>query len=221
MNQIQKVKVLGVRSLTDSAYVLKLERRGFEFVPGQCVNLGLPGSAVNREYSTYSAIFDSYLEFLIKKVPGGLVSESLERLKLGDEVTLDGAYGLFVLEKPEDRNRRYFFIGTGTGIAPFHSYVKSYPSLDYKILHGVRFENECYDAADYGSDRYFACVSRVGEASSARNFFGRVTDYLRLHPVDPTFYFYLCGNSSMINDVYDILRNQGVSGSQIFTEVFF
>lgn len=219
MNTIQKVKVLDVRHLTEAAFVLKLERQGFEFVPGQCVNIGIPGSAVNREYSTYSGLNDDYLEFLIKKVLGGNVSNALSKLSPGDEVTLDGAYGLFTLEKPEDANRSYFFIGSGTGIAPFRSYIRSYPGLNYKVLHGVHTAAEQYDRQDYAPGRYVSCIS----TGNGGDFSGRVTDYLKssqaqLNVLD---HFYLCGNSSMINDVYDILRKFNVSGSHIYTEVFF
>ena len=48
-----------------------------------------------------------------------------------------------------------------------------------------------------------------------------MTGYLREHPQPVDAVYYLCGNRHMINDVYDILREQGVSGSNIITEVFF
>lgn len=217
MNKITNVKVLKVRHLTDSTFVLRVERKGFEFTPGQCVNLGLQKEAINREYSSYSGVNEKYLEFLIKTIKGGALSPKLQKLKIGDEVTIDGAYGLFTIAKPENNKNRYVFIGTGTGIAPFHSFALSYPKLNYQILHGVSYKNEQYDAKDYSAGKYISCVSR----ESGCNFHGRVTDYLHKNPVDPKNIFYLCGNSNMINEVYDILRGQGVNGTNIITEVFF
>lgn len=238
MNKITAVKVLKIRHLTDSTFVIRVERKGFEFVPGQCVNLGLSKEAINREYSTYSGKDEKYLEFLIKAVKGGLLSPILQKLRIGDEVTIDGAYGLFTIAKPEDTKNKYLFIGTGTGIAPFHSFALSYPKLDYKILHGVSFGNEQYDKGDYPEGKYIACISRERlktlkleteknqnngklKIKSQNVYFGRVTGYLREHLVDPKTIFYLCGNSDMINEVYDILRSQGVNGTNIITEVFF
>lgn len=222
MNRIQTVKVLVVRWLTDSAFVLRVERSGFNFIPGQCVNIGLPEGAVNREYSTYSGLKETnYLEFLIKRVPGGAVSPKLAELRPGDRVTLDGAYGLFVVKNPEDKETKYCFVATGTGLAPFHSFVQSYPWLNYQVLHGVRQLAEDYDRGDYRPERFLACVSREVPPASSGYFHGRVTEYLKSHPVDPQTHYYLCGNSSMINEVYDILRSNQVSGSNIFTEVFF
>ncbi len=215
------VKVLKVRHLTDSTFVLRVERKGFEFIPGQCVNLGLPKEAINREYSTYSGKDEKYLEFLIKTVTGGYLSPKLQRLKVGDEVTIDGAYGSFTIVNPEKTNNKYLFIGTGTGIAPFHSFALSYPKLDYTVLHGVSYGNEQYDNKDYPKGRYVACISRDSSTSLGMTWRGRVTGYLREHPVDPKTICYLCGNSDMINEVYDILRGQGVNGTNIITEVFF
>lgn len=216
MNTLQRVKVLGIRNLTESTYILRTERKKFEFIPGQCVNIGLVGGAVNREYSTYSNVNDDFLEFLIKKVDGGLVSVGISKLHPGDQVTLDGAYGRFSLENPK-KKQKYMFIGSGTGIAPFHSFAKSYPNLDYYIVHGIRSHKEQYDREDYGKKRYIACVSK----GKGGDFSGRVTDYLTSIKIPQDTVYYLCGNRDMINDVYDILRKAEVNGSNIFTEVFF
>lgn len=216
MNTIQKAKVLNIRHLSESTYCLRIERNKFKFIPGQCVNIGLIGSAINREYSLYSGINESYLEFLIRKVKDGAVSVGLSRLKNDEEVTLDGAYGKFIIENPK-RCQKYVCIGSGTGIAPFHSFVKSYPKIDYQIFHGIRFASEQYDRGDYGKGRYVACLSK----GKGGDFPGRVTDCLKKTPLSVNSLYYLCGNKAMINDVYDILREQNINGSNIFTEVFF
>ena len=213
---MQQARVLEIRSLSGSTFCVKLERNNFKFIPGQCVNIGLAGSAINREYSTYSGIHDNYLEFLIRKVKDGAVSTGLSQLKPDREVTLDGAYGKFTIANPA-KKQKYVFIGTGTGIAPFHSYVKSYHKIDYQIIHGIRSGSEQYDRKDYGKDRYTACVSK----GKGGDFSGRVTEYLKKITLSLDALYYLCGNRAMINDVYDILRIKGVNGSNILTEVFF
>ena len=206
-----------IRNLSPSAYVLRLERNGFDFKPGQCVNLGLKGSGVNREYSTYSGTGDDYLEFLIKEVPGGAVSPALRRVDVNSQVEVFGPYGSFVLDPEKAAADRFVFIGTGTGIAPFHSFVRSYPDLDYQVINGIRTLSERYDFPDYDPSRLTCCVSR----EAGGDFAGRVTDYLRNEELCPSRIYYLCGNQGMIHDVYDLLRERGVSGNQIFTEAFF
>lgn len=227
MNTKDRHKVLGIREVTENTYVLQVERGGFEFIPGQCVNIGLEESGINREYSSYSSLQDSKkMEFLIRAVENGAVSTALRKLKKGEFVQLDGAYGKFTLKNPTDKNIKYIFIASGTGIAPFHSFAMSYPNLNYTILHGVRHANEQYDKNDYKKGSYVGCVSKLekGKNSKTQNndvFSGRVTDYLRQKGVDKKAIYYLCGNTDMINEVYDILREEKVNGDQIFTEVFF
>ena len=226
MNTKNRHKVLGIREITDNTYVLQVERAGFEFIPGQCVNIGMDSSGINREYSSYSSVVDSKkMEFLIRAVENGAVSTALRNLKKGEYVQLDGAYGKFTLKEPEDKSKKYVFIASGTGIAPFHSFALSYPNLNYTILHGVRYENEQYDKNDYKKGSYIACISKNQKTKTEKTqnnvFEGRVTDYLRSNGVDKTATYYLCGNTDMINEVYDILREEKVNGDQIFTEVFF
>lgn len=219
MNTKDKHKVLGVRHLTENTFCLQVERDGFEFVPGQCVNIGLEKTGINREYSSYSSVNDDKkMEFLIRAVENGAVSSALKKLKKGDYVQLDGAYGKFTLKDPKDTKKKYVFIASGTGIAPFHSFAMSYPNLNYTVLHGVRKSEEQYDKSDYKKGSYVACLSQEDDKKC---FSGRVTDFLRKNGVDTKAVYYLCGNTDMINEVYDILREKRVNGDQIFTEVFF
>ena len=211
-------KVLNIRDLSPSTYILRLERKKLNFKPGQCFNLGLKGSGINREYSIYSGVDDSYLEFLIKEVKRGSVSPALRKVKPGDEVALHGPYGAFTISSDKAKKTLFTFIATGTGIAPFHSFVRTYPDLDYRIINGVRTAEERYEYNDYDRKRLTTCVTRDDCWSG---FKGRVTDYLQQHYIDPTQIYFLCGNQGMIQKGYDLLRVKGVSGDQIFTEAFF
>ena len=211
-------KVLNIRDLSPSTYILRLERKKLDFKPGQCFNLGLKGSGINREYSIYSGVDDSYLEFLIKEVKRGSVSPALRKVKPGDEVALHGPYGAFIISSDRAKKTLFTFIATGTGIAPFHSFVRTYPDLDYRIINGIRTAKERYDYNDYDRKRLTTCVTRDDCWSG---FKGRVTDYLQQNYIDPTQIYFLCGNQGMIQKGYDLLRIKGVSGNQIFTEAFF
>ena len=211
-------KVLNIRDLSPSTYILRLERKKLDFKPGQCFNLGLKGSGINREYSIYSGVDDSYLEFLIKEVKRGSVSPALRKVKPGDEVALHGPYGAFIISSYRAKKTLFTFIATGTGIAPFHSFVRTYPDLDYRIINGIRTAEERYDYNDYDRKRLTTCVTRDDCWSG---FKGRVTDYLQQNYIDPTQIYFLCGNQGMIQKGYDLLRIKGVSGDHIFTEAFF
>lgn len=210
-------KVLELEFLTESTFRLRTERPPVTINAGQCFNVGLPGTGVNREYSMYSAADAPYMDFLIKEVDGGYVSPALKRLSPGDSVEIDGPYGEFCLKAPINDQQHYLFLGTGTGIAPFHSFVSTYPSLKYTILHGIRNPNEQYGAGDYVSGSYIPCISRNSQGEPSL----RLTEYLQQHPAQPDSIVYLCGNRNMIIDAFEILRDQGVPGDNLFTEVFF
>lgn len=210
-------EVLEVEHLTDHAFRLRIERPEEPIRAGQCFNVGVPGMGINREYSMYSAADASHLDFLIYAVEGGLVSSRLQRLQPGDRVEIDGPYGEFCLPVPLPANAQFFFIATGTGIAPFHSFVKTFPELQYQVLHGVRTAGEQYHAMDYRAGSYVACLSQAEEPTMRR----RVTDYLMQHELVQDAFYYLCGNRNMIVDAFEILRSKKIPGDQIFTEVFF
>lgn len=203
--------------LSEQTFRLRTERPKVSIMAGQCFNVGSGDIGINREYSMYSSADAPYIDFLIREVEGGLVSPLLAKLKAGDVVEVSGPYGEFCLNQKMSAQRKYLFVATGTGIAPFHSFVKTYPELDYTLLHGVRHCSEQYDRGDYAESRYVGCVSQGADGLPGI----RVTDYLRQHPVSPQTVCYLCGNRNMIIEVFDILRAQGVSGDQIVTEVFF
>lgn len=213
-------RVHHVRRLTDSTFVLRVDRHNLVFEPGQYINVGLKGTIAMREYSVYSGSGEDFLEILVKEVEGGLVSKALARLKEGDPVALDGPFGFFTIDAEERERGKFLFVATGTGISPFHCFAKSLPGLDYRLLHGVRTSGEQYDQAVFEGDRYLPCVSRE-QGAAASGYSGRVTTYLKEHPVDGASLCYLCGNCDMIYEVFDILRSQGVPANHLFAEVYF
>ena len=210
-------RILDIEHLTENTFKLRVERPEIAIISGQCFNIGIPGLGINREYSMYSSADSEYIDFLIRSVDDGLISKELQKLKPGDLVEVDGAYGEFCLKDPFNENQTYLFIATGTGIAPFHSFIQTYSNLNYKIVHGVRTKDECYDSEKDKPDPYLSCISRPGGAHKPR----RVTDYLFDVDISIKTQVYICGNRNMIVDVFDILHSKGVSSNQIVTEVFF
>jgi ferredoxin--NADP+ reductase len=205
-----------IRNLTEDSYVMRFDRNGMPFRAGQHITLGIPGNNQVREYSIYSTEQDSALEVLIKEVDTGTVSKQLRKLIPGELLEVDGPFGYFTLDEKR-LHKEYLFIGTGTGIAPFHSFVGSYPDLNYTLLHGVRYGNEGYEKSHYPKNRYILCTSRDEQG----DFHGRVTDYLKQKELNPDTMVYLCGNCDMIYDVYDLLTSRGFPSGNIKTEVYF
>lgn len=213
----KQYRVQQIRDLTESAYIVRFDRRDMDFLAGQHITLGVPGDNQVREYSIYSTIHDPYLEVLIKEVEDGFVSHRIHKLAVGDLLNVDGPFGFFTIGTDEIYTGKFLFVATGTGIAPFHCLAGSYPKLNYNILHGVRYTHEAYERSFFPEDRYILCTSRDPDG----DFYGRVTDYLSMNEVDSDTLIYLCGNCDMIYEVYDQITSRGIDSDQIKTEVYF
>lgn len=196
---------------------MRFDRNNLNFKAGQYIRIGIPGSRERREYSIYSGENDDFLEILIKEVITGDISKRLKRLRAGDKLIVEGPFGFFNLNLNEVLTRKFCFIASGTGISPFHSFIKSYPGINYTVIHGVKFIEETYEKDHYESKRYISCTSRDEKG----DFSGRVTKIIPLYPLEDNALFYLCGNSDMVYDVYNLLADRGVSTDNIFTEVYF
>jgi len=213
----QKHIVLEVINLTPETFIIRLDRKNFHFEPGQYVVIRIPDQNKGREYSIYSGVNDDYLDFLVREIPEGGFSRYLRHLLPGSELDIEGPKGYFILDDKTRQGHKAMLIATGTGISPFHSYVKSYPDLNFRVLHGVHFADEAYGRESFNPDNYLLCTSR----SDGGDYFGRVTYYLKEHKVDADTICYLCGNSDMIDEVSTILEKYGLPPENIRTEVFF
>ena len=207
-------KVLDVRRLTASTAVVRFERLGLQFEPGQYIRVGIEGDPEIRDYSIYSGADADYLEVLVRRVEEGLVSKQLCDLTVDEEVSVGGPYGHFRLID-EVRSQPLLFVATGSGISPYHSFVESYPGLEYRLIHGTSKLDEAYEAAVYGGN-YFHCVSR----EDGGDFKGRVTDHLRALDIPRETHAFLCGNCDMIYEAFDLLQEEGLPTADIHPEVY-
>jgi ferredoxin--NADP+ reductase/benzoate/toluate 1,2-dioxygenase reductase subunit len=208
-------RVIEIRKLTESTVVVRFERGGLEFEPGQYIRVGIEGDDEIRDYSVYSGKDADYLEVLVRRVEDGLVSRQLCEVEVGEDVSVGGPYGHFKLIE-EIRSKPLLFIATGTGISPYHSFIQSFPGLEYRLIHGTSRLEEAYEAGAYGNN-YFHCVSR----EAGGDFKGRVTEYLGTLDPDSSTQAFLCGNCDMIYEAFDLLQEKGLPTAQIHTEVYF
>lgn len=210
-------KVSEIRQLTNETFSLKMPKARFAFKAGQHISLGIRGDYQSREYSIYSSANDENLEVLVKEVENGYFTPKLRKLKSGDVVEIHGPFGKFGMEPKDAENGKFVFVASGTGIAPFRSIVRTYPEIDYTLIHGVRYADEAYDKHEYATDRYILCTSRDAKGT----YHGRLTGYLKNCTFAAETEFYLCGNSDMIFDALEILKEKGFERDQIHCEVYF
>ena len=124
----QPAVVLSTLDLTPHVrqLVLRPLRQKIAFQPGQWVSLKLPVGAtppLNRAYSMADPSSPyGELTLVFDRVSGGLGSNYLYQLKSGDEISLSGPYGNFVLPMPLDRE--LLFIARYTGLVPVRCLLK-------------------------------------------------------------------------------------------------
>lgn len=114
--------VSGVEALSETSFRLRVTLpAAMPFLPGQYVNVQVPGTTATRAYSFSSHPQATEASFLIRNIPGGLMSGYLARAKAGDLMDLTGPMGAFYL-RPVTRPQ--VFLAGGTGLAPFLSMLE-------------------------------------------------------------------------------------------------
>ena len=135
LNKRETHKVVDIKHLTNSTFIIYIERKNIVFKPGQYIVLGIKGNNDFRQYSIYSGTNEKYLSILVKEVENGELSPLLKHLETGNEVEIEGPMGHFSISN--NHKGGIVMIASGTGIAPFHSFVVSNPNANYKLIHGI------------------------------------------------------------------------------------
>lgn len=239
--------VTEVQHYTDRLFRFRITRpASFRFRSGEFVMIGLPNAAkpVMRAYSIASPAWDEEIEFYSIKVPGGPLTEHLQKIRPGDMVLMrKKPTGTLVLDALLPGKRVYMF-ATGTGIAPFASLIRdpeTYEKFEQVILcHTCRHPAEL----TYGHDlvRDLRADPLVGEMAGglihyatttreASERTGRQTDLmasghmftdLGLPPIDPSGdRGMICGSMAMLRDTKAALEGFGlVEGSNSMPATF-
>ncbi|GJH32474.1 2Fe-2S iron-sulfur cluster binding domain-containing protein [Paraburkholderia hospita] len=206
--------------------------RPLSFSPGQFATLQF-GPGLDRPYSMASVEGDDLLEFHIRIVPGGRVSEHVAQvLKAGDAVRISGPLGTSYLRRTHDGP--IICVGGGTGLAPVLSIARtSLESGNRRPVHlyfGVRSEADLYGAnllADLQQrhpDLRVQIVVASGLAHQGHRA-GLVPDAIDADwPASDAlreFRGYVCGAPPMVEAVTAALVAKGLEAARIYADAFF
>ena len=195
---------------------------GLAFLPGQYVNVLVPGTDQRRSYSFSSAPGDAALSFLVRDIPRGVMSTWLrEAAAPGTPMEFIGPSGSFYLR---DVARPLLFLAGGTGLAPFLSMLgklaASGAAHPVHLVYGVTNDADlvgldrldAYAAAIPGFT-YATCVAAPG-SSHQRN--GYVTAHIEpAHLNGGDVDVYLCGPPPMVDAVRDLAGGRGRHPGQL------
>ncbi|WP_448196535.1 benzoate 1,2-dioxygenase electron transfer component BenC [Pseudomonas putida] len=219
-----------VRQLSASTIALSIKGESLNrlaFLPGQYVNLTVPGSDQSRAYSFSSLQKDGEVSFLIRNVPGGLMSSFLTSLaKAGDNMSLAGPLGSFYLRPIQ---RPLLLLAGGTGLAPFTAMLEKVAEQGSEhplhLIYGVTNDFDLVEldrlhalAARIPNFTFSACVANP-ESHYPRK--GYVTQHIEpCHLNDGDVDVYLCGPPPMVEAVSQYIREQGITPANFYYEKF-
>jgi benzoate/toluate 1,2-dioxygenase reductase component len=221
-----RVSQIARDSTTTVTFSLTAERP-IAFLPGQYVNLQVPGSKEARSYSFSSAPNSTELGFLIRDVPNGLMSTYMRsKANTGDFMTFAGPYGSFYL-RPQIRP--ILMLAGGTGLAPFLSmllWLKDNPTdQPITLAYGV---NTTEDLVELGTLAELKTVlpnldyfTVVVDKESGHARLGYVTEHLGPeHLNDGEVDVYVCGPPPMVEGVRKWIAGCGVTPKNFLFEKF-
>ncbi|BBX19140.1 oxidoreductase [Mycolicibacterium duvalii] len=201
------------------------------FLPGQYVNIAVPGTDQSRSYSFANAPHEERLTFLVKLTPGGAMSDYLaNRAAVGDAITFTGPNGSFFLR---DADRPVLLLAGGTGLAPVLSMLRAMAAQQSRrrthLIYGVSTDVDLVaideiaavgaELPDFSwdhcvSDPHSTAINRGPE----RAYVTSLIDGEHLHGGDVAIY--LCGPPPMVEAVRTHLNGAGVEPTGFYYEKF-
>jgi propane monooxygenase reductase subunit len=221
--------VTAVEDLTHDIRRLELEvaePADFSFLPGQYVDVWVPGSDdARRSFSMANLPGDGRIELIVKQYLGGRFSSLLDgTIAPGDELRFTGPYGAFHLRRSD---RPVLMVAGGSGMAPILSLLRTLAAegSDRKVrfYYGARTEHDLFYVdliRELGAGLYdFNFVPVLSDAD--RFVHEAVGEFLESGEMDDPE-IYMCGPPPMIDAMIELATEQhGIDeSSRIFHDKF-
>lgn len=233
-----KEYVTTIASIEDLTHDIKLVRfklidpDHIDFLPGQYIQLKVPGIDVIRAYSIASnpKIKDE-LELIIRLVPKGAATSFVFRaLELKDKVIITGPYGDFYLR--EDSNRDIICIAGGSGKAPIRSILSVLAdqgmTRKVKYFFGAKTKKDLYYTEEFRelekefpNFQYIPALSEPLPDDEWDGDVGLITEIVDKYTGDLSqAEAYLCGSPGMINACIKVLKDHDIEEENILFDSF-
>jgi len=220
--------VAEVVPFSDAAYelVLDIAQDAPAFLPGQYVNITVPGSGQHRSYSFSSAPGERRMSFLIKQVPSGLMSTWLQAAGSGEALQMTGPLGSFYLRAV---TRPLLLLAGGTGLAPFLSMLevlaRQGTAQPVHMIYGATRDQDLVlvERLQEYARRIpgFTFTTCVADPQTAHERQGYVTGHMpaqALHGGNVDVY--LCGPPPMVEAVQKHFKSEGIAPASFHYEKF-
>jgi ferredoxin-NADP reductase/ferredoxin len=210
---------------------ITLDRRAaFSYRAGQYMRIKVPVIDQWRSYSMCSAPRDlPKMEFLVRIIPGGKMSEYLRTAREGERLEVEGPLGAFVLHPGKGL---HVFVAGGTGLAPILAMIDelrraSGPRPKMLLSFGCASDRTFFYRDEIELRQWWIPQLSVRlsadhvEDPASGLIQGTPVDALGAEPIsDPAAAAYLCGPPPMIEGARRRLAELGVSSERIYAERF-
>jgi benzoate/toluate 1,2-dioxygenase reductase component len=216
--------------LSDSTLTFTVELDGGKtlgFLPGQYVNIAVPGTDQTRSYSFSSRPGRTQVSFILRDTPTGALPTFLRGpAEVGQPIGFHGPLGSFYLR---DIKRPVLFLAGGTGLAPFTAMLATIDpdstAQPVHLIYGVTSDqdlvkvDELEEAAKRLPNFSFAyCVADENSTCPNKGYVTRYIEPAHLNGGDVDVY--LCGPPVMVEAVRNHFKQQGVTPQNFYYEKF-
>ncbi|MBA3581377.1 MAG: 2Fe-2S iron-sulfur cluster binding domain-containing protein [Gammaproteobacteria bacterium] len=232
--RIMRCTITAKDQMTHDIWRIKIRIDGggpYTFTAGQFADLEVPGRDIpQRQYSMANRPEEAELEFHVRQVPNGLLSNYVaEKLAVGDLVRVKGPNGSAYYREKD--SSPIIGIAGGSGLAPIMSIVETAlhagATQPIHFYYGARDERDLYLvehfenlAKQFPNFKYVPVLSEPSAATTRRT--GFVTDAVRHDFKDMAeFRAYLCGPPPMVNAATALCGELGVIKEKIHADAFY
>jgi ferredoxin-NADP reductase len=213
--------------------------KGFDFTPGQAVDLVLPGQAtadndqnLRHAFSIVSAPFEDQL-VVATRMRDSVFKRALKALPVGSPVVIDGPFGSLVLHN--DRSRAAVFIAGGIGITPFISMLRQANHVQSPqrliLLYSSRRPEDTAFLVDLqqleAQNHHFRLVATMTDMHLSSRAWPNETGFITADMVTrivgdlPKPIYYLVGPPGMVEAMRHTLHVLGIEEDNVRSEAFY
>jgi ferredoxin-NAD(P)+ reductase (naphthalene dioxygenase ferredoxin-specific) len=228
--RIVKATVTAIEEATHDIRRLRVKlAKPVAFSPGQYISLQFTPEHI-RPYSMAGLSDDEEMEFQIRRVPDGRVTEYIfEQLEVGAALRISGPLGTAYLR--QKHTGPMLCVGGGTGLAPVLSIVRGALAAGMEnpihLYFGVRSAQDVYDAerlqalAQAHPNVKVHIVVATGAAGAGQRS-GLVTDAIEKDIGSLAGWrAYLCGAPAMVEALNLLVTRMGLEPSHVHADAFY